>query len=688
MGSISQEDREERFKHLLQPLRDLAQNWDIDIASSLEDYLEDLEGITISLDGGASNVNFAEAALLIQGSTSVYSRKVEHVYQLVLQTIDFLTQQSHTSNSGKAGKGGDDHDPSVEETAFLLLDDVLEEGEGIDLDPTKELRAQAGRGSRRSMDSGRSSTGKAISRPPMFLMEQDYGNSFKMSTCAVDASGALLIEGAQMIGSSGRVPTSFLSFHSVIDAKGQSRRRTSVPDFWGGLGEGKSVAGWGGGGWENDGYNDDDSDEGGDGGFGDSHQLGVDDNEVGQDFVTSHASNLGPSTPKASAGMVTRRETGAIQKQSAFDEEVEIPQSRNPWDPLDPHDPGKAPAKPIRKGRPYRLPKGLKKARGVHQGATLTEGVGEEQESGVDKFVLPAPLHGLGYPEFQYVERRERQRKALENRMNLWSGLRARDSLLRASLWLPPSSGGDDAAHSNGYDQFSDDGGGFGGGFSDDGDDDHYEGNFDGVDFGTTQEGEGNEGAGGGVGVPPISLEDAFRDAPQTYEDLCRSHIEAFMRGTEHYAHETQLSRRVGAWQNKLEPLMRRQEKREAFDIHRYSQAILGRVTTVLNPSAPKITGGKKTEVKLGDICRGMKTIPKDAIVPFAEVVAGREQFDVCRLFLASLQLANNGNVRLRHGDNALEQESTAFELELMSLKAAHNMDGSFAPMLASQPAV
>lgn len=42
--------------------------------------------------------------------------------------------------------------------------------------------------------------------------------------------------------------------------------------------------------------------------------------------------------------------------------------------------------------------------------------------------------------------------------------------------------------------------------------------------------------------------------------DWCRPFTqEAFMRGTERYAAETQLSRRVGAWQNKLEPLMRRQ---------------------------------------------------------------------------------------------------------------------------------
>lgn len=32
--------------------------------------------ITISFDGGATKLNFAEAALLIQGSTCVYSRKV------------------------------------------------------------------------------------------------------------------------------------------------------------------------------------------------------------------------------------------------------------------------------------------------------------------------------------------------------------------------------------------------------------------------------------------------------------------------------------------------------------------------------------------------------------------------------------------------------------------------------------
>ena len=30
-----------RFEHLLQPIRDLALNWDIDVASELEQYLDE-----------------------------------------------------------------------------------------------------------------------------------------------------------------------------------------------------------------------------------------------------------------------------------------------------------------------------------------------------------------------------------------------------------------------------------------------------------------------------------------------------------------------------------------------------------------------------------------------------------------------------------------------------------------------
>jgi len=86
-------DREQRFAELIQPIRDMAINWDIDIASSLEEYLDELDNIRVSIEGGRANLNFAEAALLIQGSTAVYSRKVEYLHALVLQALELVSQQ-------------------------------------------------------------------------------------------------------------------------------------------------------------------------------------------------------------------------------------------------------------------------------------------------------------------------------------------------------------------------------------------------------------------------------------------------------------------------------------------------------------------------------------------------------------------------------------------------------------------
>lgn len=44
----------------------------------------------------------------------MYSRKVEHVYQLVLRTIDFLTQQKDKQDAkARSGNSGDDNDIST-----------------------------------------------------------------------------------------------------------------------------------------------------------------------------------------------------------------------------------------------------------------------------------------------------------------------------------------------------------------------------------------------------------------------------------------------------------------------------------------------------------------------------------------------------------------------------------------------
>jgi condensin-2 complex subunit H2 len=139
-----------RFSGLINPIRDLALNWDVDIAHTLEDYLEELEHIRLpqrqlldsddedndsddegddgrgrggssgrsqsssqsisqsSGGGGTSSrlqsLNFAEAALLIQGSTCVYSKKVEHLHNLVFQALQLITQGNNSNSSNKEVK--------------------------------------------------------------------------------------------------------------------------------------------------------------------------------------------------------------------------------------------------------------------------------------------------------------------------------------------------------------------------------------------------------------------------------------------------------------------------------------------------------------------------------------------------------------------------------------------------------
>jgi hypothetical protein len=107
--------------------RDLAKNWEIDITTELESYLEDLEKLQVSLDGGNTTINFVEAAFIIQGSAMVYSRKVEFLHQLLYQTMDFIIGRKQQVQSSIAADGKDIDTIEIaqpEERPILSLDDV------------------------------------------------------------------------------------------------------------------------------------------------------------------------------------------------------------------------------------------------------------------------------------------------------------------------------------------------------------------------------------------------------------------------------------------------------------------------------------------------------------------------------------------------------------------------------------
>ena len=180
---------ETRFAHLLEPIRDIAQNWSIDIALELEDYLTELESITISFDDG-KQVDFTEAALLIQGSACVYSKKVEHLYTLVLNTLNQVVEKKKNAEKNKDGEerpaGAEDEEDEEDEDAFGCLEDTLKEVENVS-QPVVGTAA---------MKDVRPFT--LASAPVSLMPQQGTSNghdetSSKMNLSSLHASGALLL---------------------------------------------------------------------------------------------------------------------------------------------------------------------------------------------------------------------------------------------------------------------------------------------------------------------------------------------------------------------------------------------------------------------------------------------------------------------------------------------------------------
>ena len=111
------DDDDQRFAELLKPIKDLTQNWEVIIfcfisnisifiyqvplAELLSAYIDDLQHLTITFDEGQTSVNFAQAALVLQGTAAVYSKKVEFLWQLVLKTLDM-----HRSKNEGEVEGG------------------------------------------------------------------------------------------------------------------------------------------------------------------------------------------------------------------------------------------------------------------------------------------------------------------------------------------------------------------------------------------------------------------------------------------------------------------------------------------------------------------------------------------------------------------------------------------------------
>ncbi|GBF92762.1 condensin-2 complex subunit H2 [Raphidocelis subcapitata] len=694
--------RENRFAYLLQPIRDLAANWDIDIAAELEEYLEELEGITFAIEDCGPSLNFAEAALLIQGTTCVYSKKVEYLHNLVfraLETIHSKKQRERAAAEGDAkGRGrqagGDDLDE-----AFLALDEVARgqvAGEGdIDLDDSEDG------------DEGPAE----LLRPPTTLLaledaaagqgETDAG-SYRLAQCAVHESGALLLEmrdGAAY----DRQLRARTRAAATASGTAASAAAPAAPAVGGGPAGAEADAGAaaglaaaapaeafddfdddGGGAWDcgsdGDGIDmddglapplgpvaaDDAAFEGGGAFLPDDAFAPVEDNPAAADAELAAGQEPG-------VGVAVRQRRGGAAGGGVVRRGGAEP--FDPYRPLDPNDKGGLLVKPLQVRKPKRRP----------------VRAGEPTEAGAAPTSAPGGLHNAA--EFGYlaealeVARRAiaaaaaRQRRGPQR--SRAAGAAAAAGLLQrptgravmdwsdiataeaeeADALLGPAPGDADAAAA-----FADDDWGGGDPWAG-GDDSDGDAGPDAPLEGPSALQAALEEAAGGGGKLGAGWLDAAADGGAglgaadpsrlTYEELCRAHIDKLIAAAAAQQVQSDLQVRVSTWRQRIDPVLNAEEDRSAFDIHDYGGAILGR----LGSGSDANNGGAS----------GSSDAP-EAAVPFQRVVACDNRFEVARLFAAMLQLVNNRNVELCKSDP--QNPSQPFALQLLSTDRHHEIMG------------
>ncbi|XP_074684285.1 condensin-2 complex subunit H2 isoform X5 [Strix aluco] len=333
------EEAESRFQHLLQPIRDLTKNWEVDVAAQLEEYLEELDEICISFDNGRTTMNFTEAALLIQGSACVYSRKVEYLYLLVYQTLDFISNKKRDRQPRSAGQDGANAavssgmEQEEEEEEFLSLDDIRDSSQAnvnmkkdhqpdaVNIVPLTPMSLVA-------PEEAEKKENPLFSRKGEILASR---KDFRMNTCTPHATGAFLLELTGLSpthlperrheGSPGRVAG------ALACVPGSGREHGSP-------GRGLILA------------------------LSFSEDAGA--AEPDDDMPGAAEDDVGTSptaTERVEAQRSAPRERVLRERAPAEDPKTHIKEMLDPWQSLDPF--GDSEDKPFKKGRPFLVPHGL-----------------------------------------------------------------------------------------------------------------------------------------------------------------------------------------------------------------------------------------------------------------------------------------------------------------------------------------
>ncbi|XP_071242218.1 condensin-2 complex subunit H2-like [Salvelinus alpinus] len=532
---------ETRFTHLLQPIRELTKNWDIDVASELADYLEELDEMCISFDGGKTTLNFAEAALLIQGSACIYSKKVEHLYNLVYQTLDYINDRNKKKDkqavtSGEDGTdGASSNNANDDDGGFDSLDQ-----DTTDVSLQSEMRNEANT----NVDVAPLPPESLI--PPEAFEKQKLllislkgevlgsCKDFRMNTFTLDALGIIRL---------------FLASQSYFLRDALSDAPLAPVTFFGHQDDAELAAG--------DAMSGVAGDDGGDGGA--ENFLPLEDNGMEMDqgpekHIDRHQA--------PSEGRVLR-ERGGVQlseeEQKKQRKEEERAQMANMWRLHDLYD-TVCEDKPLKTGRCLKVPPGLDDSRkrkrkgpaALQDFWTWYTGTYDPRE--------PRLKNGPTYTDLNYIYMSKMKDK-LKTRKSILgkTGVFVSDEELRRTyLQLDEREEREEELEGLRHHDLL--------GLLDDLSDNEHDPLTDEApaDFLSGQD-----------FVPGADMDGL------SYEDLVKKSVEQFLVNSQGYAQETALSKRVKEWEDKIRPELTYQEVRATFDIHDYGDRIVAALSSV-----------------------------------------------------------------------------------------------------------
>ncbi|GAB4843638.1 hypothetical protein Ancab_013603 [Ancistrocladus abbreviatus] len=533
--------------HNVQPLRDLESNWAVDLAKNLEDYLLKIcSGEITGRDDAHFSINFAEAALLLQGSIQVYSRKVEYLYTLVLHALEFIShkrpqdQAEGTEFQPEASSSCTVHHDDSDQ--FWCLDDIpVDAKNSLDDFTSKDalnhyVKAPANlvvlEGD--CLDS----TGDGGELESYLLATNDlYRDFILLDPCDAvvvddflkgDRVGEGQNDGQRGSSLHSKACKSFLSptRHSGGTTRKSSQRKTQEDARQ------TSPVGYG---------------------FEDNCRVGLD----------SSACNIPDNN---NYGFETDDHYSVPRGFDDSDGDDD-----DPWMPLNPHEPGTLKVKPFRKVKTLKRPAAIK------------------QISVAAEFPL-AKLHGTISPELagffeKGLHARQRQQEYRSP---------ATFEKLRQSLTNGRHDTSDKFCH------LDDDNGDNG---FDDGINDFEQPDFDMPAYSYMDEEaafhhEKNDGSPSNCD-PNAPKENEDPISQGTLEDLCRAHLDSLLASIAEGEKQTELAIRVSTWKQRIEHNLEEEDSRSPFDIHEYGERVLDTLSAGGNAMsfADVVVGQEKHDV-------------------------------------------------------------------------------------------